>query len=206
MKRITLFIIAILMGSSLGLEAQRVAVRSNLLALATGDINLEGSLMLGNKFSFHTSVHAKPITFGYSVPVGVLRFFENEREYKNPATQIGKVHYREYYSLIPGIRFWSHGVYNRGFFLGIHAIGMMFRWGGDMYDANYRKGFGVGAGVTVGYSYELSRRWNIEAEIGGGGMMRFYDRIHASTGEIVKSGRGFSMLPSIGVSLVYLIK
>lgn len=188
------------------LSAQRVALRTNLLALATGNINIEGSVMLSGNVSLHLPLQAKPFAYPLPLPVGVLHYAEGEGS-SQILREFGTVKRTENFTIQPGLRYWMRGVYNRGVFIGAYAIGSWFKWGEDKLDPNYKQGYGLGAGLSIGYNYELSKRWNLEAEVGLGGLWRTYDRVHAQTQSAYQSNKDIILtMPRLGISLTYLLK
>lgn len=79
----------------------------------------------------------------------------------------------------PEARYWFCQRFS-GHFLGVHALGGQFNFGNlknnikflgtdfsQLTDRRFQ-GWMVGAGVAYGYSWILSRHWNIEAELGIG--------------------------------------
>ena len=79
----------------------------------------------------------------------------------------------------PEARYWFCQRFS-GHFVGIHAIGGQYNWGNlkngmkflgtdfsKLSDRRYQ-GWMAGTGVSYGYSWILSRHWNLEAEIGLG--------------------------------------
>lgn len=190
------------------LKAQRAAVRTNLLGLATGNINIEASRMIGSNWSAHLSLQAKPWAYPLPAPVGLLRYVEGLDSGQNRVMEFGTIKHTENYTIQPSLRYWTHGAYNRGLFFGVHAIGTMFEYGGDKYDANYRKGWGIGAGASFGYSYELSQRINLEFELGLGGLYRSYKLISGETDKPISNTTYRNLIPTVsrlGISLVYLL-
>lgn len=87
----------------------------------------------------------------------------------------------------PEARFWFCQRFS-GSFLGIHAIGGQYNFGNLNFggynflgtNLKYLKdhrlqGWMAGAGLAYGYSWILSKHWNIEAEIGVGWIFTRYD-------------------------------
>lgn len=201
-----LLVMLIFLGISAQSEAQNVALRTNVLALAAGNINLEGSLRLGSRWSFHLPVQARPFSSPIPMPIGLLRYVEGEGPSKD-FLEFGRSEYTDNYTIQPGFRLWATTAYGRGAFIGGYAIGTWFRQGINKLDPDYNRGFGVGAGVSVGYSYELSTRFNIEAEAGLGFLWRDYERVSRATGLAYEHETGVvPMVPRLGVSFVYLLK
>lgn len=105
----------------------------------------------------------------------------------------------------PALRYWTKGVYNRGFFVSGHALGMVYRFGGGSLSRTYSEGFLVGAGGSVGYSYELAPHWNLEAEVGLAGVWTRYDERYSAKQVRTADKSRVMVLPSrIGLSLAYV--
>lgn len=189
------------------LEAQRAALRTNALALATGNLNLEASHMIGQRWTAHLMLQAKPFSYPLPVPIGLLRWAEGLDQGTSRLSEFGTIKHTEHYTIEPSLRYWMSGAYNRGLFFGLQATGSLFSYGGDKYSANYRKGWGAGAGLSIGYSRELSSRFNIEFELGVGGMYRSYQMVNGESG-YVWDERHTDIVPTLsrlGVSLVYTL-
>lgn len=187
--------------------AQRAALRTNLLGLATANLNLEASYMLSPNLSAHLLLQAKPLSYPLPAPIGLLRYLEGLDASQDRLTSFGVIKHTENYTVQPSLRYWTRGVYNRGWFFGFHSIATLFKYGGDEFEVNYREGWGVGAGLSVGYSFELSKRFNLETELGVGGLYRSYHLVHGVT-NAKASQRRTDIIPSLsrlGVSLVYLL-
>ena len=57
------FFLGILLGVCLASPAQFYSARTNLIGLATGNINLEGSMTLNRRWSLHLPVQYNPFVF-----------------------------------------------------------------------------------------------------------------------------------------------
>mgnify|MGYP000850682211 FL=1 len=207
-KRIALLGVVAFFASIFGLQAQNYALGTNIPSLLTGTINLEPSVALSKSVSLQLSFSARPALFKLQMPVGIVESIYGMRERSlsfNNRMRWGSVAHTELVSLAPALRYWFRGTYNRGLFLSMHALGMLYRYGGDIYSPYYSEGFLVGAGASVGYSYELAPHWNLEAEAGLAGVWTRYD-LRASATKVVGRDRSrFLALPSrVGVRLVYL--
>ncbi len=201
----SLLVIGLLLGPSA--LAQRAALRTNLLGLATANLNLEASYMLSPSLSMHLALQAKPFSYPLPAPVGLLRYVEGLDSGQDNLAKLGTIKHTENYTVQPSLRYWTRGVYNRGWFFGFHTIATMFKYGGDRFDANYRDGWGVGAGLSLGYSFELSKRFNLETELGIGGLYRSYNLVNGKT-KAKSALRTADIVPSLsrfGVSIVYLL-
>lgn len=110
-------------------------------------------------------------------------------------------------------RYWFCDVYN-GHFVGVHALGGQFNVNGLSFspmgfESNKRnQGWGIGAGVSYGYQWVLSRRWNLEAELGLGFVHLDYERFGCKTcgKKIDDRTKDYLGVTKAGISLVYMLK
>lgn len=197
--------LAVLLMSISPALAQKWAVRTNVLALATGNINADLSLAISPRISVHLPIQYRPYTLPISAPIGLLHWMEGELS-NSHLSKIGKLDHAENLTVMPGLRYWMNGVYNRGLFFGAHAVGKLFKYGGSELVGSYKDGYALGAGISVGYSLELSPRWNIEAEIGGSAYHRTYD-LYRRSDRMVQEGLSDTRiaLSRLGISLTYLL-
>lgn len=197
-------LIALFMSISPAL-AQKWAVRTNVLALATGNINADLSLALSPRISAHLPVQYRPYTLPAPAPTGLLHWMERDISISN-LHQIGKIDHAENLTLMPGLRYWTRGVYNRGLFFGAYAIGKLFKYGGSDLVESYKDGHALGGGLSMGYSMELTPRLNLEGEIGAGAYIRSYD-LYSRSGRLQQQGVKDSriLLSRLGISLTYLL-
>ena len=68
------------------------------------------------------------------------------------------------WAIQPGVRYWFFEEY-AGHFLGTHLAAAKYDIGGRRF---HRKGWLTGLGVSYGYSWLLSTRWNLSVEAGLG--------------------------------------
>lgn len=129
---------------SLSARAQYSAVRINALGWATGTINAGVDVALSDKWSIEFS--------GYWNPIGT----ENLRMKVLAGTL--------------GVRRWRFEPHV-GLFWGVHSTVAKYEVGNRRVRYN---GWTAGAGCSVGYSWMLSRRWNITLE-GGAGLFYMED-------------------------------
>jgi len=130
--------------------SQNLVIKNNLLydALVTPNLGLE--LGLGAKTTLDLTYGLNPFTF------------QNNEKWKH-------------WSILPEIRLWSCERFN-GFFFGAHLLGGEFNLGGvdipfkllPFVKEKRYQGYFYGGGLSVGYQWPLSNRWNLEASIGGG--------------------------------------
>lgn len=133
------------------LSAQHVGVKTNLLYDATATANLGFEFALAPKWTLDISGNVC-------------------------AWNLGDIRTRHWLAQ-PEARYWFCERFN-GHFLGIHGLGGQFNFGNlpanipllglkDLKDYRYQ-GWMYGGGIAYGYSWILSKHWNLEAEIGVG--------------------------------------
>lgn len=140
------------------LSAQDLGVKTNLLYDAATTPNIGIEIGLGRKSTAQLYYGLNPWKFGSGSDIKQLR----------------------HWVLMPEYRYWFCEKFN-GHFIGIHAHGGEFNLGGiDIPNPVFKKlkdhryeGWFAGAGLTYGYQWMLSRRWNLEASAGIG-----YTRFH----------------------------
>lgn len=195
---LSLFAICICMCCT-NVQAQ-VAVKTNLLYDATTTPNLGLEVGVGSKNTIQ------------------LFYGLNAWKFKS-ATQGDRM--AKHWLLMPEFRWWTCTAFN-GFFYGIHAMGGQFNasnvnlplpgvfFGGENLRSGVRsasyEGAYLGAGITCGYQWILSRHWNLEAEAGIGFNHVWYDKF--ACGECgPKLGHGqtnYAGLTKLGLTLLYI--
>ena len=144
------------------LPAQTIGIKTDVLADAFTNINLGFEVGLSQKWSLDVSGEYNPFTFS------------DNRKWKHLTIQ-------------PEARYWfCQKMF--GHFIGINAAGGKYNVGNIDADfkflgtdfgklKNYRfAGWFVGAGIAYGYTWMLSKHWNLEAEIGIGWSYTRYDQ------------------------------
>ena len=180
-------------------KAQDFALKTNVLYDATATINLGAEVGLAPKWTFDLSGNYNP----FVMPGGKL--------WKHAMAQ-------------PEFRYWFCESF-QGHFIGISGKYTQFNVGGiyvpkvfhkvessgyflnDLLNAR-SEGWAVGAGLTYGYAWPISRRWNMEFTIGAGWWYTQYDRYESrKCGLFQKSVNQHAIgLTDIGLSFIYLIK
>lgn len=168
-KRI-LFVLLAFIGFISPAMAQKVAVKTNLLYDATSTINLGTEFGLSPKWTLDVSANYNPWTYS------------NNKKWKHWLVQ-------------PEARYWFCNKMMEHF-IGFHTIAGSYNIGNVNADfkflgtdfsklKDYRyEGWFVGAGVAYGYSWVLSKHWNLEAELGVGYTYSKSDKFEcASCGE-----------------------
>ncbi|MCC8146813.1 MAG: DUF3575 domain-containing protein [Bacteroidales bacterium] len=157
--------ILILLIFSATIHAQKVAVKNNLLYDATLTPNLGMEFDVGKKSTLDVNVGYNPFNFS------------NNKKFKHWLAQ-------------PEYRYWTCESFN-GMFFGLHAHGGQFNIAGlklpfgilPKWENRRFEGYFYGGGVSFGYQWILSNRWNIEASLGVG-----YARIHYDEYECIECG------------------
>ena len=175
------------------LQAQKIAVKSNLLYDATATINAGVEIGLAPKWTLDLSGNFN----GWDIT-------EN-RKWKHWAVQ-------------PEARYWFCERF-AGHFLGVHAHGGQYNIGGvdlglNLFGTDFRKlkdtryqGWFAGGGVAYGYAWILGKHWNAEAEIGIGYSYTRYDRYKCGhCGEKVEEDQPHHYLgvTKAAINLVYV--
>lgn len=158
-KKLSLLLLLLVAG--LGVKAQNLAVKTNLIGDALLSPNLALEVGLAPKWTFNISDEVNYWTV--------------------------KEHRWKHWVVQPEARYWFCDRF-MGHFLGFHVLGGQYNFGNikngisflgsDLYKlTDYRyQGWAVGAGIAYGYTWILSRHWNLEAELGLGYIYTRYDR------------------------------
>lgn len=157
-----------LLSAFIGTEcrAQQVALKTNLLYDATTTPNLGVEMGVGKKHSVQLFYGLQPWKFGHGADQKYLK----------------------HWILNPEYRYWFCHRFN-GSFLGVHAFGgeydaqrvhLPFGYWKELRDNRF-EGWFVGAGVSYGYQWVLSRHWNFEGSVGVGVAYIDYDKFSCGT-------------------------
>lgn len=157
-------ILLLITTANLSLQAQDVAVKTNLLYDATATINAGVEVAIAPRWTLDISGNFN----GWNQ--------SHQRRWKHWLVQ-------------PEARYWFCDPF-AGHFLGIHLHGGQYNVGGldnsisflgtdfsGLSDYRYQ-GWFLGAGVAYGYSVILGRHWNMEFEIGIGYAYTRYDQFN----------------------------
>lgn len=170
--------------------AQKVAIKSNLLYGATATPNLQLEFGIGKKSTLELG--------------GGLNWFDfqNNQKFKNLLLQ-------------PEYRYWFCETFN-GHFLGIHAHGAQFNVGNldiplgrlDVFKNRRYQGYLYGGGISWGYQWVMSPRWNFEFNLGGGyARIDYTEFCGKPCGTPISTDKyNYWGITRAGLSLVYLIK
>ena len=170
--------------------AQSTAIKTNLLYWGTTSPNLQLEFGLSKKTTLELGA-------GFN-----LFEFSDNKKFKHVLVQ-------------PEYRYWFCERFN-GHFLGVHAHGAQFNVGGldvpvgrlDIFKDNRYEGYLYGGGISWGYQWVLSPRWNFEASIGGGYARIHYDKYPCATcGSKEADGKeNYWGVTKGALSLIYFIK
>jgi len=158
-------------------QAQRYGARCNIAGLVSGNLNLEASLAITDKLTLHL-----PLSWNPFAPAENYKF--------------------KHIFIQPGTRWWLWHSYTE-LFIGFHGITGIYNIA--LKRSRY-EGWGAGAGISCGYAWLLTPKWNIEAELGAGCLYSEYDKYQRiKCGEYEGNFKGFIYGPSrISVSLMFI--
>jgi hypothetical protein len=172
-------------------NAQRLAIKSNLLADAIISPNLGVEMLLSPRWTLDLSAHCQPF-------------------------QSSNSRHRRHWLLQPELRRWLCNPF-AGHFVGVHLLGGSFDVGGIRYPFGvfhemrnyYHDGWLAGCGISYGYHRVLSPHWGIEASVGIGSAYMKYDRYQYGNNGEKETGaeeRIYFGPTRIAISLVYMIR
>lgn len=118
-------------------KAQFYSVKTNLIGLATTNLNIEGGVSVHRNWSLHLPINYNPWVFGKS--------------------RIQNI------TIEPGARYWFLESFSQSF-VGMYSLYSRYHVGG--WNKYRYDGYGIGAGLSYGYSKALNKFWNIEFEAG----------------------------------------
>ncbi len=192
-KYLSLWAIMLFAGIGYNASAQKLAVKTNLLADAFLNANAGVEIGWAPKWTLDVTGQFNGWTLSH------------DRRWKH-------------WGLQPEARYWFCDRFG-GHFIGIHAHGGQYNIGGvdgklhflgtdarKLKDSRYQ-GWFVGGGVAYGYAWILGRHWNFEAEIGVGYSYTRFDRFRcAGCGKKVESDKDHHYFgpTKAAVNLVYL--
>lgn len=185
-----ILVLVVALASTFTLSAQKTALKTNLLYGATATPNLQLELGFSKKSTLELGA-------------GMNWFdFSDNKKFKHILVQ-------------PEYRYWFCERFN-GHFLGVHAHGAQFNVGGldvpvgrlDVFKDSRYQGYLYGGGISWGYQWVLSPRWNFEASIGGGYARIHYDQFPCATcGTKEAEGKeNYWGVTKGALSLIYFIK
>lgn len=174
---------------ALTVQAQKIAVKSNILYDATATLNLGVEYAINKQFSIDLSGNY------------------NGWDIASPKSW-------QHYMIQPEGRYWIHEAFN-GHYFGVHAIYGSYdiaRLKAELFDELFNgqymyDGTGIGGGISYGYQLYVTPRLNIEFSIGVGYVHLKYDKTEYRSKEYVgKFTKSYFGPTKLGVSIVYIIK
>lgn len=181
--------------------AQKAGLKTNALYWATTTPNIGMEFGMGDRFSLEVSGGYNPWTLSA----------DNNRKVKH-------------FLVSPEVRYWFCESFN-GHFIGLNANYTMFNVGdvhvlnafyeskgdGPFIDAclNSRiEGWAAGAGLTYGYSWIISPRWNMEVNLGLGYWYSDYERFENRKCGLFQDSaiKHVFGLTDLGLSFIYMIR
>ena len=183
-------IIVLLFCASHSLNAQNVALKTNLLYDATATVNAGVEVALAPKW-----------TLDISGNLNAWNFSDN-RKWKHWLVQ-------------PEVRWWFCNKFMRSF-LAFHVLGAQYNVGNLPTDFKFKydfsklkkyryEGWAVGAGVAYGYDWALAKHFNIEFELGMGVIYTEFEKFDCPVcGSKVGENEKFKVAPTkAAISLVF---
>lgn len=182
MKRIILSLMIPILGYLSPVYGQDISIRTNLVGLATLNLNIEPSISLGkeNRWSLHLPVQYNPFVI------------DGNKKMQN-------------LTLMPGVRYWFLESYVKNYF-GFYGVGANYH-GGNIFGNKYRYyGNAYGVGISYGFAKPIAKRWNIELEGGVGALWANYEKYTCKRcGKKIGDYNGWYILPTkLSASIVYL--
>ncbi len=179
-----------LFATSVTLFGQRIGVKNNILYDATATPNLGLEIALHPRWTLE-------------VGSGVNLFtFSDNKKFRHLLIQ-------------PELRWWQCEVFN-GHFIGLHGHAAQFNVGKwdipagrlTAFKDNRYEGYLYGGGLSYGYQWLLSPRWNLEFNLGGGFARIHYDKYPCTAcGTKLDEGEhNYWGVTKAAVSLIFLIK
>lgn len=171
-------IVLLFLCSITDVQAQRLAVRSNVPEWFVSSPNLGLEFALNGRLSLELTGALCPLAL------------KSNLYYKHVRCQ-------------PEIKYWFENILSR------HYVGLMGYY--SSFDIGYRRkgcfGDSYAFGVTYGYNWVISRRWNFELSAGLGAIRYRIDRYSPPAHHRSPNETGWIAAPiKLGASFVYIIK
>lgn len=172
-------------------HAQKVSFKTNIPYWGTGvSPNAALELSLGKKTTLELGGGLN------------LWTFENNKKVKHWLVQ-------------PEVRHWFCESFN-GHFIGIHAHGAQYNVGGwdiplgrlEAFKNHRYQGYLYGGGLSYGYQWVLSPRWNFELSLGGGFARIHYEKYPCATCATKEAEGDYNYfgVTKTAISVIYMIK
>ena len=183
--KVKIILSLLLLSWSVHSGAQKFSVSTNLLDyVALGTMNVDGSYAFSRHWSATVGVRYNPFTFMKG----------------NPQSQF---QYRQQ-SYSAGVRMWPWHIWS-GWWFASKIRYQEYNFGGIL-SAETREGDRMGLGLYSGYTYMLSRHFNIEFGLGLWAGWDYYTKYTCPMCgiKIEEGSRGFILPDDVMVSLVYV--
>lgn len=167
----------------------KIALKTNLLYLATTSPNLAAEFRISPRWTFN-------IAAGY-----------------NPWVLKNEDGGFRHWLVQPEFRYWFCNPFEKHF-IGVHGLGGQFQVMnmnipllGD-YRGKRNEGYGIGAGISYGYHLPVSSRWALEFSLGAGYVWLNYDKYSCGECDSYRKNKskGYFTPTKAAVSLVFMIK
>ena len=201
MKRYLTLAVLFLLAFAVDASAQKVAVKTNTLYWATATPNLGFEFAMAPRWTFEFAGGYNPWTLNKEDNVKAKHFL-----------------------VTPEFRYWFCEAF-LGHFIGVNGNYTQFNVGGilipelfykvdsngiflDNLQHSRSEGWAAGAGITYGYAWPISRRWNMEFTLGVGFWYSEYDRYESRPCGLFHESNIRRVLgpTDLGISFIYLIK
>lgn len=203
MKRYLIISVVAFLASVCSASAQKVALKTNALYWGTTTPNIGMEFAMGERWTFELEGGYNPFTL------------DKDSNMK-----------MKHWLVSPEFRYWFCNSF-QGHFIGINGNYTQFNIGSipipvpnafinispkDAPELNLKnsriEGWAVGAGLTYGYAFPISRRWNMELTAGFGWWYAIYDQFESRPcGLFQQSVEKHALgLTSLGLSFIYMIK
>ncbi len=200
MKRYLTIAVIFILAFAVDASAQKAAVKTNTLYWATATPNLGFEFAMAPRWTFEIAGGYNPFTFDKEENVKAKHFL-----------------------VTPEFRYWFCEAF-QGHFIGLNGNYTQFNIGGiyvpdvffkhgegyflDELKNARSQGWAAGAGITYGYAWPISRRWNMEFTLGLGWWYTEYDRFESRTcGLFQENVARHAFGPTaLGLSFIYMIK
>lgn len=167
-----------------------LGVKTNLIYDATTSLNIGAEIKIGEQYSLDISANYNPWSFS------------KNKKFKHILLQ-------------PELRYWIREPFN-GHFWGVHVMYSHYNIGGiklpllseQALEKTRYQGDLYGTGISYGYQWHLSPKWNLEATIGLGYAYLDYKAYECKScgQELYKKNKHYVGPTKLGLSLIYLIK
>ena len=201
MSRKIIFVLFAFFNFCVASNAQKFAVKTNGLYLATATPNVGVEAAIGERWTVEIEGGYNPWTF------------DKEKNVK-----------AKHWLVSPEFRYWFCNSF-QGHFIGINGNYAQFNAGalpvsvhkafisldqtpGPDLEKSRAEGWAVGVGLTYGYAFPIARRWNMEFTAGFGYWYTVYNRYESrKCGLFQETVNEHALGPtSLGISFIYMIK